>query len=504
MKRCTSLWNVLFGTCGLFLGGELARARGAAQPIQIHVQPGVICEVDTALTDADPVVQGKFRKTYRLELSKDKTYHIGLHALFPRYFTPYLILLDAKAKILAEDNSDGKPSATLDFTPKETADYVLVVTTFPQGQTGEFRLRVGEDGARVQPIALRLQNNKAQVIGQLTPGEEQRLGKRCRAFSCDFEKGKTYQVRLESEDFDGYLYLLSPNGQVLAEDDDGAGEPNALLLWTAAETGTYRVLVTSYKPGVTGAFRLSITAVAPDVVLPVRLKNHVVRITGQLTSTAPVFDGKPSRAYSIKFEAGKTYQIDLVSTEFDAFLYLLGEGGKELSRDDDSGGRRNARIVYQVKVSGMYRIEACSLRADGAGKYTFLIKESIPALDLARALALPLQNGQARTTDRLAFSDPRLSDPLMQGKPCKAYAVQLSQGNKYRIELISDDFDAYLILLGPDSRILARDDDSGGDLNARLDYQVSSSGTYYILALCFDGTGMGNFTLTVTETGGKQ
>jgi thiol-disulfide isomerase/thioredoxin len=65
-----------------------------------------------------------------------------------------------------------------------------------------------------------------------------------------------------------------------------------------------------------------------------------------------------AKSYSVKFEAGKTYRIDMISKEVDSFLRLLNPDGNEVASDDDSGGQRNARIVYKVDQAGDYKIIA--------------------------------------------------------------------------------------------------------------------------------------------------
>src|SRR5262245_16443356 len=46
----------------------------------------------------------------------------------------------------------------------------------------------------------------------------------------------------------------------------------------------------------------------------------------------------PSRNYTVKLTAGKTYQIDLRSSEFDSYLRLEDSAGKEVAEDDDGAG----------------------------------------------------------------------------------------------------------------------------------------------------------------------
>jgi thiol-disulfide isomerase/thioredoxin len=65
-----------------------------------------------------------------------------------------------------------------------------------------------------------------------------------------------------------------------------------------------------------------------------------------------------AKSYSVKFDAGKIYRIDMTSKEVDSFLRLLNPDGNEVASDNDSGGKRNARIVHQVDQAGDYKIIA--------------------------------------------------------------------------------------------------------------------------------------------------
>jgi serine/threonine protein kinase len=81
------------------------------------------------------------------------------------------------------------------------------------------------------------------------------------------------------------------------------------------------------------------------------------------------------------------------------------------------------------------------------------------------------------------------------------YQVKLNAGKVYVIDMISPDpkaLDPYLVLKTADGRYLAEDDDSGGNLNARIVYRALSDGVYRIHATSFNA-GSGAFTLTVRE-----
>lgn len=70
---------------------------------------------------------------------------------------------------------------------------------------------------------------------------------------------------------------------------------------------------------------------------------------------------KPSRLYMVRLEQGRTYQIDLETVDFDAYLYLISPGGQILTHDDDGGNRLNSRIRWTAQQTGEYTIRATCL-----------------------------------------------------------------------------------------------------------------------------------------------
>ena len=70
--------------------------------------------------------------------------------------------------------------------------------------------------------------------------------------------GDTYTIDLESREFDTYLRLEDSAGNQLAKDDDSGGDLNARIVHKASKDDTVRIIVTSYKGGITGSYTLTI------------------------------------------------------------------------------------------------------------------------------------------------------------------------------------------------------------------------------------------------------
>jgi hypothetical protein len=98
---------------------------------------------------------------------------------------------------------------------------------------------------------------------------------------------------------------------------------------------------------------------------------------GQLMPNDPIRDGKPHKAFTIELEEGRTYVIDMVSTETDAYLNLYDPAGVLVAKDDDGGGNQNARIRYRAAETGEHVIAATVFNAvpPGGARFKLTVRE---------------------------------------------------------------------------------------------------------------------------------
>ena len=104
---------------------------------------------------------------------------------------------------------------------------------------------------------------------------------------------------------------------------------------------------------------------------------ELLKVDGQLTNDDPkdrIRKGSVHKVHTVKMLAGKSYTIDLVSRDFDAYLRLEDSAGTNLAEDDDSGGFPDARIVFQAPKDDTYRIIATTYDRK-VGRYTLTVKE---------------------------------------------------------------------------------------------------------------------------------
>ncbi len=80
----------------------------------------------------------------------------------------------------------------------------------------------------------------------------------------DAQAGTSVRIEMASDDFDAVVAVEAPSGLRFGTDraaseagQDGTGR--SAVAFDATETGRYRVIATSLRPGETGAYRLRVT-----------------------------------------------------------------------------------------------------------------------------------------------------------------------------------------------------------------------------------------------------
>ncbi len=198
--------------------------------------------------------------------------------------------------------------------------------------------------------------------------DRKRKGSPAKMHKVELKKGVCYVIDLVSNDFDAFLRLEDAKGNDLAEDDDGGGQKNARLFFIPPQTAEYLLVATCYTPR-TGKYRLTVQE-ANLPAEPLKLDGGSATVKGKLTVTStrsPFSPHNNSKLFRVDLKAGKTYVIDLVSTDFDPYLSLGDASLRLLASDDDSGGKEdksgkwNARIRFPCKEDASYFIVASGL-----------------------------------------------------------------------------------------------------------------------------------------------
>lgn len=212
-------------------------------------------------------------------------------------------------------------------------------------------------------------------------------------------------------------------------------------------------------------------------------------------------------AWAFEGQGGTRVTFDLISEEFDGYLYLVGPGFAETVSDDDSGGGCNPRVTVTLLEDGVFRIVASSSGGRNTGIYTIRATEgdgegtSYPCGGINPELLMGLPTGERS----VAFGDTasgRLSsaDERMEGRPIQAWALEGVEGQSVTVLLRSNAFDSYLYILGPGLEEPLSDDDGAGDLDSKINLTFPETGTYTLVASSLSRGGTGSFQIIVAES----
>src|SRR5258707_14284202 len=108
------------------------------------------------------------------------------------------------------------------------------------------------------------------------------------------------------------------------------------------------------------------------------------------------------------------------------------------------------------------------------------------------AAQTPIRVGQT-VTGRLTTTDQQFSD----GSRYKMYAFVGNKGDTVAVDLMSDDFDANIVVADASGNALARNDDSGENCNARLTYVLPQAANYRVYANSTAPAELGEYRLAL-------
>jgi hypothetical protein len=414
---------------------------------------------------------------------------------------------------LYDDDSGGACYSRITFTYLESGTFRLVASSNSPRATGTYVLRVSETpgptagyacGGMDPTVLLGLPTEgRTLSLGELYSGSLTGLsptigdGKKAQAWSLEGRAGEAVSVTLVSDDFDTYLYLTGPGLDDVLSDDDGAGDLNSLLTVSFPEDAVYTVVASSLGSGTTGSYTIRVDEPTDMRDLPTdgRTLSLGETANGYLATTDPVIEeGRRGQAWVLEGKQGDTYTVDMLSDDFDCFLYVIGPGLSEPMTNDDGAGDLDSRITITFPFDGAYVVIASAL-SSGEGAYQVQVEEAVGLNDLPT-------EGRVVQLDRLMTGWLTESDAIVdQGRYGQAWALEGRGGETYTIDLMSDDYDCYLYVVGPGMLNPRTDDDGGEGLDSRLTVTLPEDGTYRIVASALSLTGSGDYSLRVTGRG---
>jgi hypothetical protein len=245
-----------------------------------------------------------------------------------------------------------------------------------------------------------LESEQAGVLSEGDPFST--VGVLLQAWRYQAQGGETVTFDVLATDFDAYLYLLGPSLAYPLGDDDGAGGCDARITYTFPEAGEYRIVVSEAIISDGGSFLLRAMqdpsppsgelcldldfetdffgdesdglSGGPELPGDLSAEGRILLVPGTVEGILDPFMPGPRgsrggvlQAWAVTLEVNQTVTFDLISDEFDAFLYVTGPGLAAPLWDDDGGDGFNSRLTFTAPVSGTFLVVASSFEEDAGG-----------------------------------------------------------------------------------------------------------------------------------------
>ncbi|OYU75142.1 MAG: hypothetical protein CFE32_15385, partial [Alphaproteobacteria bacterium PA3] len=196
-------------------------------------------------------------------------------------------------------------------------------------------------------------------------------------YSFKSDIAQTLEVSLVSKDFDPILIARNENGGVVAFNDDFGRSKNSRIRVTMVKDQTIFFDVSTF----TGQGEFELTA-RRDAPLSVRSEALAQVQSQSIRFEPPTRDVPPFKEYSVLLEANQTLEVEVqrlnpLQDSFDPILAIGREvAGNfiELTRDNESNGGMNPKLIYRALERGKYYLRISSADGRGIQGYTFTYK----------------------------------------------------------------------------------------------------------------------------------
>jgi len=201
--------------------------------------------------------------------------------------------------------------------------------------------------------------------GQLTSIDEVlENGEHYDFYDFNFKKGQEVSFELSSNDFDTYLFLVTPEGPSYDANDykSEAAKFVTRLTMPIGADGPYQIVVTSLNAHEKG-----------DYILGLNIIDDLYQDFVSGTIEAPDKTLEENHFYDefeVKISKGEHITAALISPDFDTLMQITMPDGKILSNDDFVEGQLGlSKLEFDAEIGGTYKILVTSTEIGEVGEY---------------------------------------------------------------------------------------------------------------------------------------
>jgi hypothetical protein len=207
---------------------------------------------------------GQFFDDYQYTFEKGQQASVVLSSL---EFDAYLIVISPSGQEVSNDDYENQFGlARVDFEVKESGLYTIFATSYEAGEAGAYQLAVsdGRKAIAQQSTSQGQQNDltamigKGSTTGQLSTSDTAlKDGSYVDSYTVRLSSGQELSVSAVSTEFEVYIGLIKPSGQIIEGNRSQDGSLARLDI-QADEAGVWYVIVTSATPQQLGSYLLSV------------------------------------------------------------------------------------------------------------------------------------------------------------------------------------------------------------------------------------------------------
>jgi serine protease Do len=203
------------------------------------------------------------------------------------------------------------------------------------------------------------------------------------------------------------------------------------------------------------------------------------------------------KPYLFDGEAGDEITLHLSSADFDAFLLLADSSETPFLSDDNSGGACNAYLTATLPAAGQYLVFVNTTRAGDVGQFQLTLQQGTqPAESRDRCQGFITFEGRTWVGGAVE-GELGAGNGTMGGAFFEAWLLPDVQGQPFTVDLISDDFDAGLVLVQGFAEVLDVNDDGAGACNARIAHTPASARPFRVVVRTAGEGQSGSYLLRV-------